>query len=147
MDSICGYVFMAMCMDVFMDMYLRVCISGFVFMAMCLWLYVWMCLWTCVWVCVWVCVWLCVWLSGLDSSRGPVQQISGLTSPWGPSPPLTGLTLPRGPFQPFFWVLLLYEAHFNHFFGSYSLTRPIWMSLRIFPIFPDKNGKICPSVE
>ena len=36
MGSICGYVFMAMCMDVFMDMYLWVCISGFVFMAMCM---------------------------------------------------------------------------------------------------------------
>ena len=43
-----------------------------------------------------------------------------------------------------FWVLLLHEAHFNNFFGSYSFTRPIWMTLRIFPIFSDKKWKNLP---
>jgi hypothetical protein len=56
---------------VYMDLCLWLCVYGFVFMNLCLW--------------------LCVWISGLDPSRGPVQQILGLTSPWGPFSSLLGL--------------------------------------------------------
>jgi hypothetical protein len=41
------------------------------------------------------------------------------------------------------WVLLLHEAHFI-IIGTYSFTRPISMTLRIFPIFLDKKWKNLP---
>jgi hypothetical protein len=75
-----GYVFMAMCMDEFMDMYLWLCIYGYGYG--CVYGHVFMVMY----------LWLCVWVSGLDSPRGPVRQISGLTSPWSPFPSSLGLT-------------------------------------------------------
>jgi hypothetical protein len=69
MDSVRG-----LWICVFMDLCLWLCVYGFVFMAI-------------------MCMdgFLCVWISGLDPSRGPVQQILGLTSPWGPFSSLLGL--------------------------------------------------------
>jgi hypothetical protein len=108
MDSICGYVFMAMCMD------------------MCLWIvFMDIGLWVRMGMCLGYVFGLYVWVPGLDLPRGLVQQIPGLTSPWGPFPPFLGLTPPRGPFPQFLgltpprgpfhnpWVLLLHEAHFG----------------------------------
>ena len=77
MDSVYGYVFMAMCMD----MCLRICVYGYVFMAMCMDMCFWMygCVFGYVFMATAMYLWLCVWVSGLDPPRGLVHQISGLT--------------------------------------------------------------------
>ena len=124
MDSIYGYVFIAMCMDVFMDMYSWIWVSG------------------CVWVCVsgyrYGCVWVCVSgyvygyrvlilrearfnNIGAFLSLGPVFIIIGTYSSTRPISADFGTysftrPIPANP-------------------GSYSFTRPIWMTLRIFPLF------------
>jgi hypothetical protein len=92
-----------------------------------LWLvFVVMCLWICVWMCLWACIYGFgfVWASGLDPSRGLVQQILGLTSPWGLLSSLLGITPPRGPFQQFLG-LTPPRGPFQQIFGTYSFTRPI----------------------
>jgi hypothetical protein len=97
MDSVYGYVFMAMCMDV------------------CLWLCVWMSIYGFVWMCFWMygcvfgyvfmamamCLWLCVWILGLDPPRGPVHQYRGL--------------LLLGARFHYHWDSLFHEAHFSNF--------------------------------
>ena len=122
MDSICGYVFMAMCMDVFMDMYLRVCISGFVFMAMCMDVLMDMCLGMCLGLCLAMCMAIGSRFFarpgstniGAYLSLGPFSTINGTYSSTRPiSTIFLGLTPLRGPLQPFFWVLLLHEAHLD----------------------------------
>ena len=55
---------------------------------------------------------------------------------------INGIYFSTRPISTIFWVLFLISINF----GSYSFARPVWMTLRIFPIFPDKNGKICPSM-
>jgi hypothetical protein len=129
MDSVYGYVFMAMCMDVG----LWVCMDVF--------LDVWMCFWLCVYGYGYVFVAMCMDIGSRSSAR-PGSSISGLTSPWGPFPLPLGLTLPRGPFQqllgltpprgpfqhnPFHnpWDLLLHEAHLDDSsnFSNFSSTK------------------------
>jgi hypothetical protein len=92
---------------------------------------------------------LCVWIPGLDPPRGLVQLTSGLTSPWGPFPSSLGLTRFSRPVSIIVGTYSLLEAHLNDsiIVGTYSFAGPIRMTLRIFPIFLDKNGKICPSMQ
>ena len=148
--GICGswilfmVMYMGMFMDVFMDRYLQACISG------CVYGYVFMVM--CIWVCLgyvsgYVFGYVFGYVYGYRVSilrKARFNKCRGL--------PLLGARFGD------FWGLLLHEAHFSnpwdllrreaHFIiiGSYSFTRPIWITLRIFPIFPDINGKICPSM-
>ena len=143
---ISGFVYGCVYGHVFTGLYFWICIYGYVFMAMC------------IWVCLGMCLAMCMAIGSQFSARPGSTNIGAYLS-LGPFSTINGTYSSTRPVSTIFWVLFLHAAHFNHLFGSYSLTRPtstnfgsysftrpIWMTLRIFPIFPDRNGKICPSI-
>ena len=100
MDSICGYVFLDLCIDVFMDMYLGACISGFVFMAMC------------IWVCLGMCLATCMAIESRFSARPNSTNIGAYLS-LGPFSSINGTYSSTRPISTIFWVLFLHEAHLD----------------------------------
>ena len=113
----------SICGYVFLDLYLWLCIYGYVYGR--------------VWVCVsgyvfgYVFLAMCMAIGSRSSARPGLTNIRACLS-LGPVSTITGTYSSTRPI--------------STNFGSYSFTRPIWMTLRIFPIFPEKNGKICPSM-
>jgi hypothetical protein len=136
MDSVYGYVFMAMCMDV--------------------------CLWVCMDVFLCVCFWLCVygygyvygyWVSILREARfinigaylslGPVSITIGTHSSTRPISANFGTYSSTRPISANFGTYSSTRP-ISTILGTYSFTRPIWMTLRIFPIFLRQKWKNLP---
>jgi hypothetical protein len=93
--------------------------------------------------CVWVCVWVMCMDTGSRSSARPGSINIGAYLSLGPVSIIIGTySLLEARFY-HHRVLLLHEAHFI-IIGTYSFTRPISMTLRIFPIFLDKKWKNFP---
>jgi hypothetical protein len=150
------YVFMAMCMDVFMVMCFWMCIYGYVFLDGCMdVLYGWAMCMDIGCVCGYVFLDMDVFLAmcmdiGSRSSARPGSSISGLTSPWGPFPSIGTYSSTR-PISANFGTysstrpISSFTRPISQF-GSYSFTRPIsfWMTLRIFPIFLRQKWKNLP---
>jgi hypothetical protein len=123
MDSICGYVFMAMCMDmclwiVFMDVFLWVCMGMF--------LDVWMCVYGYVYGYR-VLISREAWFINVGAylSLGPVSVIIGIYSSVRPISANIGTYSSTRPISTKPWDLLLHEAHLDDSsnFFNFSSTR------------------------
>jgi hypothetical protein len=99
-----------------------------------------MCMDVCLWMCIYGCVWVCVWVRIYGYVYG--YRVSILCEAWFNKH--RGLPLLGARFH-HHWDLLLHEAHFNKFWDLLLREAHLDDSSN-FPIFPDKNEKICPSI-